>query len=85
MYKLIMSIYIYVYAIIAGILMFILLELDKKFIRNNSEESEYYSSLRIATLVSLIIWAICAYQENNIMENVPTIKLHNQKILTDNF
>jgi hypothetical protein len=74
-----------VYAIIAGILMFILLELDKKFIRNNSEESEYYSSLRIATLVSLIIWAICAYQENNIMENVPTIKLHNQKILTDNF
>lgn len=85
MYKLIMSIYIYVYAIIAGILMFVLLELDKKFIRNNSEESEYYSSLRIATLVSLIIWAICAYQENNIMENVPTLKLHTQKILTDNF
>ena len=80
-----MSIYIYVYAIIAGILMFVLLELDKKFIRNNSEESEYYSSLRIATLVSLIIWAICAYQENNIMENVPTLKLHTQKILTDNF
>jgi hypothetical protein len=74
-----------VYAIIAGILMFVLLELDKKFIRNNSEESEYYSSLRIATLVSLIIWAICAYQENNIMENVPTLKLHTQKILTDNF
>lgn len=76
---------IYIYAVIAGILMFVLLELDKKFIRNNSEESEYYSSLRIATLVSLIIWVICAYQENNFIENVPTLKLHNQKILTDNF
>jgi uncharacterized membrane protein len=80
-----MSIYRYVYAIIAGVLMFVLLELDKKFIRNNSEESEYYSSLRIATLVSLIIWGVCAYQENNFIENVPTLKLHAQKILTDNF
>jgi len=80
-----MSIYIYVYAIIAGIVMFILLELDKTYIKNNSEESEYYSSLRIATLVSLIIWAICAYQENNFIENVPIIKLQSQKILTDKF
>lgn len=80
-----MSIYIYVYAIIAGVVMFILLELDKTYIRNNSEESEYYSSLRIATLVSLIIWAICAYQENNFIENVPIIKLQSQKILTDKF
>jgi hypothetical protein len=74
-----------VYAIIAGVVMFILLELDKTYIRNNSEESEYYSSLRIATLVSLIIWAICAYQENNFIENVPIIKLQSQKILTDKF
>ena len=80
-----MSICIYIYAIIGGFLMFILLELDKRFIRNNSEDSEYYSSLRIATLVSLIIWAICAYQENNFIENVPVLKLHSQKILTDNF
>ncbi len=80
-----MSICIYIYAIIGGIIMFILLELDKKFIKNNSEDSEYYSSLRIATLVSLIIWAICAYQENNFIENVPILKLHSQKILTDNF
>jgi uncharacterized membrane protein len=80
-----MSIFIYVYAIIAGILMFVLLELDKKFIRNNSEESEYYSSLRIATIVSLIIWAICAYQENNFIENVPILKIHSQKILTGDF
>jgi uncharacterized membrane protein len=80
-----MSICIYLYAIIAGIFMFILLELDKKFIRNNSEESEYYSSLRIATIVTLIIWAICAYQENNFIENVPILKLHSQKILTGEF
>jgi hypothetical protein len=80
-----MSICIYIYAIIGGFLMFILLELDKQFIRNNTEDSEYYSSLRIATLVSLIIWAICAYQENNFIENVPILKLHSQKILTDNF
>ena len=73
------------YAIIGGFLMFILLELDKRFIRNNSEDSEYYSSLRIATLVSLIIWVICAYQENNFIENVPILKLHSQKILTDKF
>ena len=38
-----MSICIYIYAIIGGFLMFILLELDKKFIRNNTEDSEYYS------------------------------------------
>jgi hypothetical protein len=80
-----MSIYIYLYAIIGGILMLVLLELDKKFIKNNSEESEYYSSLRIATLVSLIIWAICAYQENSFIEKVPTLKLHSQKILTGGF
>ena len=80
-----MSICIYIYAIIGGFLMFILLELDKRFIKNNTEDSEYYSSLRIATLVSLIIWAICAYQENNFIENVPILKLHSQKILTDNF
>jgi hypothetical protein len=73
------------YAIIGGFLMFILLELDKRFIRNNSEDSEYYSSLRIATVVTLIIWAICAYQENNFIENVPILKLHSQKILTDKF
>ena len=80
-----MSICIYMYAIIGGFLMFILLELDKRFIRNNTEDSEYYSSLRIATLVTLIIWAICAYQENNFIENVPILKLHSQKILTDKF
>ena len=80
-----MSICIYMYAIMGGFLMFILLELDKRFIRNNTEDSEYYSSLRIATLVTLIIWAICAYQENNFIENVPILKLHSQKILTDNF
>ena len=80
-----MSICIYMYAIIGGFLMFILLELDKRFIRNNTEDSEYYSSLRIATVVTLIIWAICAYQENNFIENVPILKLHSQKILTDNF
>jgi hypothetical protein len=73
------------YAIMGGFLMFILLELDKRFIRNNTEDSEYYSSLRIATLVTLIIWAICAYQENNFIENVPILKLHSQKILTDKF
>ena len=80
-----MSICIYMYAIMGGFLMFILLELDKRFIRNNTEDSEYYSSLRIATLVTLIIWAICAYQENNFIENVPILKLHSQKILTDKF
>lgn len=80
-----MSICIYMYAIIGGFLMFILLELDKRFIRNNTEDSEYYSSLRIATVVTLIIWAICAYQENNFIENVPILKLHSQKILTDKF
>ena len=73
------------YAIIGGFLMFILLELDKRFIRNNTEDSEYYYSLRIATVVTLIIWAICAYQENNFIENVPILKLHSQKILTDKF
>ena len=55
--------------------MFILLELDKKFIRNNTKDSEYYSSLRIATLVSLIIWVVCAYQKNNFIENVPIFQL----------
>jgi len=65
--------------------MFILLELDKRFIKNNTEDSEYYSSLRIATLVTLIIWAICTYQENNFIENVPILKLHSQKIFTDKF
>ena len=80
-----MSICIYMYAIMGGFLMFILLELDKRFIRNNTEDSEYYSSLRIATVVTLIIWAICAYQENNFIENVPILKLHSQKILTDKF
>ena len=80
-----MSINIYIYAIIAGIIMFILLELDKKYIRNNSEESENYSSLRIATLVSLIIWGICACQENNFIEKTPILKLNTQEIFTDKF
>ena len=65
--------------------MFILLELDKKYIRNNSEESENYSSLRIATLVSLIIWGICACQENNFIEKTPILKLNTQEIFTDKF
>ena len=80
-----MSINIYIYAIIAGVMMFILLELDKKYIRNNSEESENYSSLRIATLVSLIIWGICACQENNFIEKTPILKLNTQEIFTDKF
>jgi hypothetical protein len=80
-----MSINIYIYAIIAGVVMFILLELDKKYIRNNSEESENYSSLRIATLVSLIIWGICACQENNFIEKTPILKLNTQEIFTDKF
>jgi len=65
--------------------MFVLLELDKKFIRNNTEDAEYYSSLRIATLVSLIIWVICAYQENNFIEKAPILKLNTQEIFTDKF
>jgi hypothetical protein len=80
-----MSIYIYVYAIIAGLFMFILLELDKRFIKNDDNEYDNYFSLRIASLVTLIVWCICAYQENNFIENVPALKIHCQKILTDNF
>lgn len=82
-----MSIYIYLYAIIACIFMFILLELDKRFIVNKSydQETDYFSSLRIASLVGLIVWGICAYQENNFIETVPSLKVQCQKILTDNF
>lgn len=80
-----MSIYIYVYAIIAGLFMFILLELDKRFIKYDDNEYDNYFSLRIASLVTLIVWCICAYQENNFIENVPALKIHCQKILTDNF
>lgn len=80
-----MSIYIYVYAIIAGLFMFILLELDKRCIKNDDNDNDNYFSLRIASLVTLIVWCICAYQENNFIENVPSLKIHSQKILTDNF
>jgi hypothetical protein len=75
---------VFLWAIAAGILMYAILELDKRYF-SEGESSVQYSSLRIASLVSLIVWVICAYIQNDIIEKVPALRVENQKILTDPF
>jgi hypothetical protein len=75
---------IFICAITAGLIMFIILEIDKRYFCD-AENAKQYSSLRIASLVSLIVWAICAYQQNELIGQVPALKIEHQKILTDPF
>ncbi len=75
---------VFICAIAAGFIMFVILEIDKRYFCD-AENAKQYSSLRIASLVSLIVWGICAYQHNEIMDKVPALKIEHQKILTDPF
>lgn len=76
---------VYIYALAAGLLMYIILEIDKRYF-NKNEESNKYFSIRISLLVALIVWGISAYQLNTIIDNVKSIKaIESQKIMTDPF
>lgn len=75
---------VFIWALLAGLLMYVLLEIDKKYFSEN-KHSQHYSSIRISSLVSLIVWTICAYQQNEIIEKVPALRIENQKIFTDPF
>ena len=50
----------YMSALVAGIIIYIILEFDKKYF-NDNEESSYYSSLRIASVTTLLVWTYFMY------------------------
>lgn len=76
---------VYIYALAAGLLMFVILEIDKRYF-NKNEESNKYFSIRISLLVSMIVWGISAYQFNTIIDSVKSLKpMDSQKIMTDPF
>lgn len=53
----------YTYAIIAGVIIYIIIETDKNYFSKNKDAAQY-SSLRIAMLVTLLIWGILTYNQN---------------------
>lgn len=46
-------------SLIAGFIIYVLIELDKKYF--TKEESKHYSSLRIAATISLIVYVVITY------------------------
>jgi hypothetical protein len=73
----------YLIAILLGAFVYLIMIIDSKYI----EPKKYKDNVspKIPLLVTLLIWIICTFQENNIIKKVPVINAINQQILTDPF
>jgi len=54
--------------------------IDSKYIEPN--KCNEHISPKIPLLVSLLVWIICTFQENEIIKHVPIFNTINQEILT---
>jgi hypothetical protein len=71
----------YLIAILTGILIYLIMILDSKYIEQDNKQV----SPKIPLLVTLIVWIICTFQENQVVKKVPVINAINQDILVEPF
>ena len=73
----------YLIAILSGILIYLIMILDAKYIEQVKDNKPI--SPKIPLLVTLIVWIICTFQETQVVKKVPVINAINQDILIDPF
>jgi hypothetical protein len=71
----------YLIAILTGILIYLIMILDSKYIEQDNKQV----SPKIPLLVTLIVWIICTFQENQVVKKMPVINAINQDILVEPF
>lgn len=71
----------YLISIFAGFFIYIIMIIDAKYI----EKDNKIVSPKIPLLVTLIVWLICTFQENQVVKELPVINAINQDILVDPF
>lgn len=80
-------------ALFAGFLIYAIIEIDKRYL-SPREESKNYSSLRIASLMSLLVYGVVSYFKCNIAceKNILGVKspssplsVNRQQIMTEPF
>lgn len=69
----------YLIAIFSGVLIYLIMLIDSKYIEPTKCNEQI--SPKIPLLVSLLVWIICTFHENEVIKNVPMINGINQDIL----
>jgi hypothetical protein len=62
----------YTYAILSGIIIYAILEIDRGYF-NNNKDAEKYSSIRISLMVASIVWCFITYNHIDVIPNQSTI------------
>jgi hypothetical protein len=70
----------YLIAVFSGVLIYLVMIIDSKYIEPNKCNEQL--SPKIPLLVTLLVWIICTFQENEVIKQVPIINAINQEILT---
>jgi hypothetical protein len=73
----------YLIALLSGIFVYLIMILDAKYIEQIKDDKPV--SPKIPLLVTLIVWIICTFQENQVVKKMPVINAINQDILVDPF
>ena len=73
----------YLIAILSGILIYLIMILDAKYIEQVKDNKPI--SPKIPLLVTLIVWIICTFQETQVVKKLPMINAINQDILIEPF
>jgi hypothetical protein len=73
----------YLIAILSGVLIYLIMIFDAKYIEQTKEEKPV--SPKIPLLVTLLVWVICTFQETQVIKKVPIINAINQDILVEPF
>lgn len=80
-----------IFSILSGLIIYIIIELDKKYF--SKEENKTYSSLRIATAIAVIVYIVITFFKCSIKCEKPVkvnvinspVSVERQQILTDQF
>jgi hypothetical protein len=73
----------YLIAILSGVFIYLMMVLDSKYIDPSKDNKQV--SPKIPLLVTLLVWIICVFQENQVIKQMPIINAINQDILVDPF
>lgn len=73
----------YLIAILSGVLIYLIMILDAKYIEQNKDSKPV--SFKIPLLVTMLVWIVCTFNETQIVEKVPTINALRQDIYVDRF
>ena len=69
----------YLIAVFSGVLIYLIMLIDSKYIEPTKCNEQV--SPKIPLFVTLLVWIICTFQENEVVKKVPIINAMNQEIL----